>query len=156
MKKLRFPSIGLPGLAVAVLLLGGCSKASDEPAPAATPPPAGTNYTVVRSGTVLAQGGVASGGTVDIVKASSGAELVRFNKDFFTDFHTGSLSIYLAKSSDQIRNQQAADPTSVVRVGTITQSGAQLLPITGSATGFSHLILHCDPAQYNFGAAALH
>ena len=155
MKKLFFCSFQLPAL-VAALLLSACNKGTSEPAPAAvTPPPAGTAYTVVRSGTVMAQGGVASGGTVDIVKAANGAEFVRFNKDFYTDFHTGSLGNYLARSSDLIKNQRAADPGSVVRVGTITQSGAQLLPVSGTATGYSHVVLHCDPAQYNFGAAAL-
>ncbi len=143
----------LPVLAVASLSLAGCSKATaPDPTPAA---PTGL-YTTLRMGTVMAQGGVSSGGTLDIVKTVDGAEFIRFNADFHTDFHTGSLGIYLAKSNDLVRNQRAADPASVLRVGTITQSGAQLLPITGMSAGFSHVILHCDPAQYNFGAAALH
>lgn len=136
------------------LLLSSCNKETANPAPPA--PPAGTTYTTLRTGTVMAQGGVMSGGTITIVKATNGEEFVKFNTDFHTDFHTGSLGIYLAKSDGLIRNQRAADPSSVFRVGTITQSGAQMLPITGtSAAGFSHVILHCDPAQYNFGAAAL-
>ena len=153
MKKTFFPASLLPAAAIA-LLLSSCSK--DTTAPAPTPiAPTSTAYTTLRTGTVLAQGGVSSGGTLAIVKAANGTEYVKFNMDFHSDFHTGSLGIYLAKSNDLIRNQRAANPANVVRVGTITQSGEQQLVITGTSTGFSHVILHCDPAQYNFGAAAL-
>ncbi|GAA3963240.1 hypothetical protein [Hymenobacter antarcticus] len=143
----------LPVLAALTLALGACNKSVDAPTPAAPVAPAGT--TTLRMGTVVAQGGVMSGGTLDIVKAPDGTEHIRFNTGFHSDFHTGSLGIYLAKSDDLIRNQRAANPANVLRVGTITQSGAQSLLITGTATGFSHVILHCDAAQYNFGAAAL-
>ena len=118
-------------------------------------PPAGISYTSLRQGAVMAQGGVSSGGMVAVVKGSNGIEYVQFKPDFHSDFHTGSLGIYLAKSSDLVRNQRAADPASVVRVGTITQSGAQQLAVAGTSAGFSHVILHCDATQYNFGAAAL-
>ncbi|WP_310395524.1 hypothetical protein [Hymenobacter sp.] len=153
MKKPRLFSSLLPGLAAALLLLNACNK--ETAVPAAPAPPASTVFTTLRMGTVVAQGGVMSGGTIAIVKAADGSEHVQFNADFYTDFHTGSLGIYLAKSNALVRNQRAADPASVVRVGTITQSGAQLLPITGTSAGFSHVILHCDPAQYNFGAAPM-
>ena len=152
MKKLRRPSLLLPVLAATALLFSACNKEAAEPT---TMFPAGTAYTTLRFGTVLAQGGVMSGGMLAVVKATDGTEYVQFKPDFYTDFHTGSLGIYLAKSNDLVRNQRAANPANVVRVGTITQSGAQLLPISGTSAGFSHVILHCDAAQYNFGAAAL-
>ena len=151
MKKRLASRFLLPVLAGG-LLLSACSKQADEPTPAAAP---ADSVTILRTGTVMAQGGVMSGGTVAIVRGADGAEYVQFNPDFHSDFHTGSLGIYLAKSNDLVRNQRALNPANVVRVGTITQSGAQRLSITGVSTGFSHVILHCDPAQYNFGAAAL-
>lgn len=151
----RFPfRFLLPALAVATLGLAACNKNTDAPAPVPAAP-AGLTYTVLREGTVLAQGGVASGGMVALAKGSDGLEYVQFSAGFHSDFHTGSLGIYLAKSSDLVRNQRAANPANVLRVGTITQSGAQQLAVTGVSAGFSHLILHCDAAQYNFGAAAL-
>ena len=136
------------------LLLAACNKNTDAPAPAPAAP-AGITYTTLRQGTVMAQGGVSSGGMVAVVKGSNGTEYVQFKADFHSDFHTGSLGIYLAKSNDLIRNQRAANSANVLRVGTITQSGMQQLAITGMSADFSHLILHCDAAQYNFGAAAL-
>ncbi|MDQ2773138.1 MAG: hypothetical protein M3Y54_21855 [Bacteroidota bacterium] len=139
---------------LALLLLAACNKNTDAPAPANTAP-AGVTYTALRQGTVVAQGGVSSGGGVAVVKGSDGIEYVQFKDDFHSDFHTGSLGIYLAKSNDLIKNQRAANPANVLRVGTITQSGVQQLAITGMSAGFSHLILHCDAAQYNFGAATL-
>jgi hypothetical protein len=154
MKK-HFPlQLLLPALAATALSLAACNKNTDAPAPAPAAP-AGVSYTTLRQGTVMAQGGVSSGGGVAVVKGSNGIEYVQFKADFHSDFHTGSLGIYLAKSSDLVRNQRAADPANVVRVGTITQSGAQQLAVTGMSAGFSHVILHCDAAQYNFGAAAL-
>lgn len=144
----------LPALAATALALASCNKQVEAPAPAAMAP-VGTGYTTLRQGTVMAQGGVSSGGMVAVAKSSDGSEYVQFKSDFHSDFHTGSLGIYLARSNDLIRNQRAADPASVLRVGTITQSGAQQLAITGMSAGFSHVILHCDAAQYNFGAAAL-
>lgn len=153
MNKLLTP-LRLAALTAATLFASACNKTTTEPAPVVTAP-AGITYTTLRQGTVVAQGGVSSGGDVAVAKGSDGTEYVQFKTGFHSDFHTGSLGIYLAKSSDLIKNQRAADPASVVRVGTITQSGMQQLAITGASAGFSHVILHCDAAQYNFGAAAL-
>ncbi|MDQ2793215.1 MAG: hypothetical protein M3Y12_04300 [Bacteroidota bacterium] len=144
----------LLALVAAALGLAACNKNTDAPAP---PPaaPAGVTYATLRQGSVVAQGGVSSGGGVAVAKGSDGTEYVQFKADFHSDFHTGSLGIYLAKSDDLVKNQRAANPTNVLRVGTITQSGAQQLAVTGISAGYSHVILHCDAAQYNFGAAAL-
>ncbi|GAA4049328.1 hypothetical protein GCM10022409_39880 [Hymenobacter glaciei] len=153
MEKRIVSRIVLPALAAA-LALAGCNKNTDAPAPAPVAP-VGLTYTTLRQGLVMAQGGVSSGGMVAIAKGSDGIEYVQFKDDFHSDFHTGSLGIYLAKSSDLVKNQRAANPANVLRVGTITQSGAQQLAITGMSASFSHVILHCDAAQYNFGAAPL-
>ena len=154
MKKRFLSQLLLPALATTTLILAACNKNTDAPAPIPTAP-AGVTYTTLRQGTVMAQGGVSSGGGIAVVKGSDGSEYVQFKADFHSDFHTGSLGIYLAKSDGLVKNQRAANPTNVLRVGTITQSGAQQLAVTGMSAGFSHIILHCDAAQYNFGAAAL-
>ena len=154
MKKHFLSRMVLPGLAATALALAACNKNTDAPTPAPAAP-AGVTYATLRQGTVQAQGGVSSGGQVAIAKGSDGSEYVQFKADFHSDFHTGSLGIYLAKSNELVKNQRAANPANVLRVGTITQSGAQQLAITGMSAGFSYVILHCDAAQYNFGAAAL-
>lgn len=137
-----------------LLLLAACNKNTDAPAPTNVAP-VGITYTPLRQGNVLAQGGVSSGGGVAVVKGSDGNEYVQFKDDFHSDFHAGSLGIYLAKSNNLIRNQRAADPANVLRVGTSTKSGMQQLAVTGMSAGYSHFILHCDAEQYNFGATAL-
>ena len=116
-----------------------------------TPPAPAT----LRTGTMTGQGGIASTGMLTIERDAAGMEAVRFAANFRTDFHTGSLGVYLAKSNAAIRSQRAADASNVVRVGTITRDGAQTLPITGSSADYPYLIIHCDPAQINFGAALL-
>ena len=155
MKKLNRRPLLRSVLAATLLLLAACNKNTDAPAPTTPAALVGLTYTTLRQGTVVAQGGVMSGGMLAVAKGSDGREYLQFKADFHSDFHTGSLGIYLAKSNDLIRNQRAADAGNVLRVGTITQSGAQQLAITGMSAGFSHVILHCDAAQYNFGAAAL-
>jgi hypothetical protein len=144
------------GLLLLGLSLGACQQETPEPAASTTPttPPAGT-LTVVRKGIVQPQGGVPSSGTVDLVRDTAGKEFLRFNADFMTDFHTGSLTIYLAKSAELIRVQRGRGAENVLSVGVITQSGAQVLAVPAASAGFSHVVLHCEPAQYNFGAAAL-
>lgn len=144
----------LPGMVATALVLAACNKNTDAPTPIPAAP-AGVTYTTLRQGTVMAQGGVSSGGQLAVAKGSDGTEYVQFKGDFHSDFHTGSLGIYLAKSNDLVKNQRAANPANVLRVGTITQSGMQQLAIPGMSAGFSHVILHCDAAQYNFGAAPL-
>ncbi|MBD2767612.1 hypothetical protein IC235_06875 [Hymenobacter sp. BT664] len=137
--------------------LAACNKeivgppGSGTTAPAPTTPAPGT--AMVRTGTMQPQGGVPSSGTVSIERDANGAELVRFAANFRTDFHTGSLGVYLAKSDALVRVQRAADPANVLRVGTIVVDGAQTLPITGGSAGYTHVIIHCDLAMYNFGAA---
>lgn len=111
--------------------------------------------TVLRTGTMQSQGGVPSSGTVSIERDAAGVEYVRFHADFDTDFHLGTLGVFLAKSDALIRVQEAASPSNVLRVATINRDGAMTLPIPGSATGFTHVIIHCDAARYNFGAALL-
>ena len=165
-----FNGTSLPGFAVVspavitVAIPAGAGLASGTLAvttPAGTATSA-TAFAVVapgpatlRTGPMMPQGGVPSSGTVSIERDAMGAESVRFAANFRTDFHTGSLGVYLAKSDALVRVQRAANPTNVVRIGTITRDGAQVLAIAGSATGYSHVIIHCDPAQYNFGAALL-
>jgi hypothetical protein len=151
-----------PTLLLALALSGGfvsCNKKVVEPdagSPTAAPTTPGTPApTTLRTGAMLPQGGVPSSGTVSIVRHADGKESVSFDTNFRTDFHTGSLGVYLALSDGLVRVQRAANPANVLRVGTITRDGAQTLAIPGSAAGFSHVIIHCDPAMYNFGAAQL-
>ncbi len=141
-----------PTLLAFSLAFSGCNKKAIDPTPVTeTAKPLAD--VELRRGAMQPQGGVPSTGTVTLVRDAANAEFVRFEADFRTDFHTGSLGVYLAKSDGLVRVQRAADPSNVVRVGTITKDGAQTLAIMGSAAGFTHVIIHCDPAMYNFGAA---
>ncbi|RSK49908.1 hypothetical protein [Hymenobacter rigui] len=132
-----------------------CSSHDDaaDPQPAAVTDPA--TLTTLKTGSVVAQGGTSSKGTLLVARNAAGKELVRLNPDFMTEFHTGSVAIYLARSADQIRVQRAANPANVLKVGVITQNGLQDLVYEGSHAGFTHVVLYCEAAQYNFGAAEL-
>ncbi|SHJ62230.1 hypothetical protein SAMN02745146_3560 [Hymenobacter daecheongensis DSM 21074] len=151
---LAFPRLIFLVLVAVATVLSACNKdIVDPPGAGVVVVPAGP--ATVRTGTMRPQGGVPSSGTLALERDASGTEYVRFDASFRTDFHTGSLGVYLAKSDELVRVQRAASAANVLRVGTITRDGAQTLAIPGSSTGFTHVIIHCDPAQYNFGAALL-
>ena len=134
--------------------LSSCSNSSPaDPQPTPTTDPG--VLTTLKTGSVVAQGGTNSRGTLLVARNAAGKELVRLNPDFVTEFHTGSLGVYLAKSGAGIREQRAASAANVLKVGVITQNGLQDLVYDGSHAGFTHVVFYCEAAQYNFGAAEL-
>ena len=136
--------------------LASCSKNDSTPAASTVTDP-GTVVATLKTATVAAQGGTQSSGTLAIVRTAADKELVQLNDDFKTEFHTGSLGVYLAKSDANIKDQQAAGAGNVLKVGTIVMNGKQFLeiPTRGAYAGFSHVAFYCEAAKYNFAAAAL-
>lgn len=154
MKKLFTPVLALTLLTATALV--SCSKNDPEPQDNTVVAP-DTSVTTLKTASVTAQGGTQSSGSLAIVRDETGKELVQLNEDFVTEFHTGSLGVYLAKSDGQVNAQQAAGAGNVLKVGTIVKNGKQFLeiPTKGAYTGFSHVVFYCEAARYNFAAAAL-
>ena len=75
MKKRFFLRFLLPALTLSALGLAACNKNTDAPAPIPVAP-AGVTHSTLRQGTVLAQGGVMSGGVVALAQGSDGVEYV--------------------------------------------------------------------------------
>ena len=149
----------LVALLAAPGLLSSCSDNKDNPAPqvpeTSTVLPSG-NVSTLKTGTIAPQNSTPTTGTLTIVRDANNREFVQLADDFKSDFHTGTVTIYLAKATTNIDTQRKADPTSVKVVGLVNKDGKQVFLINdgGSAT-YSTVVFYCETAAINFGAAPL-
>lgn len=137
----------------------GCKK--DEVAPTTTVvnnngPVAPT--TTLKTGTLVAENGTPTAGTLSVIKDANNEEWVSFNSSFTSTFATGTVTVYLAKTAARIGTQRMLPPPAVpniLAVGFVTKNGAAALKIPGSSTGFSYVVLYCETAEINFGNTLL-
>jgi hypothetical protein len=146
-------------LLFALVVSVGCKK--DETAPTTTVvnnngPVAPT--TTLKTGTLVAENGTPTAGTLSIVKDANNEEWVSFNANFTSTFATGTVTVYLAKTAARIGTQRTLPPPpvpNIVAVGFVTRNGAATMKIPGSSTGFGYVVLYCETAEINFGNATL-
>ncbi|MBT9392508.1 DM13 domain-containing protein [Hymenobacter sp. NST-14] len=141
-------------LALAPALFSACSDNDPEPQIISSPDPVGT-LTSLRTGSITPQNGTPTRGTLALVRDAQNQEFVQLNADFTSDFHTGTVTVYLAKADTRIGTQRAAAGSNVQVVGLVNKNGQQFLRLGGSSTGFSHVVFYCETAAINFGAAPL-
>lgn len=113
--------------------------------------------TTLREGRLVHQDGPLTSGTVRIVEGG-GRQRLELLEDFDSDFATGTVEIYLARSDENLDAQIAEDPTSVSpHLGLVNQDGRQSfdIPANVDITSFSYVIVWCDAVAINFGAARL-
>ena len=144
----------LLSLAAAPMLLPACS--SDDPAPQTvfSPEPAGA-LTSLKTGTVTPQNGTPTNGSLAIVRDEQNREYVQLNPDFTSDFHTGTVTVYLAKTAARIGEQRAAAATNVRAVGFVNKNGKQFLELKDGSAGFNYVVFYCETAEINFGNSQL-
>lgn len=154
MKKLFRPVLALSLLA-ALPAVVACSN-DDDPAPQvmSTPDPVGT-ITSLKMGTITPQNGTPTRGTLAVIRDGQNQEFVQLNADFTSDFHTGTVTVYLAKDLTNIGAQRRAAATNVKSVGLVNRNGSQFLRIDGASAGFTHIVFYCESAAINFGASPL-
>lgn len=141
-------------LCLAPVLFSACSNDDPEPQTISTPDPVGTLMSL-KTGTIAPQNGTPTRGTLALVRDGQNQEFVQLNMDFTSDFHTGTVTVYLAKADTRIGVQRAAAASNVKAVGFVNRNGQQYLRLDGSSAGFSHLVFYCETAEINFGAAPL-
>ena len=145
------------------LLLGlttACNNDDEEAQPQATDGPVGT-VTTLQSGTLMAENGTPTMGTLAIVRDDNDDEFLSLNDDFRSDFATGTIVVYLAKTGANIKSQRTnADGTpngagNVQAIGFVNKNGQQYLKLPSAATGFSYVVFYCETVEINFGNALL-
>ncbi|OWP62216.1 hypothetical protein CDA63_15485 [Hymenobacter amundsenii] len=159
MKKLLFPLL-LVALLGTPSLLSSCSSSNDND-PAPQTPTTGTvtpngNLTTLKTGTIAPQSGTPTTGMLTIVRDADNREFVQLADNFVSDFHTGTVTIYLAKDATNIGAQRRADATNVKVVALVNKNGRQVFLIDrGGLESFSTVVFYCETASINFGAAPL-
>lgn len=146
-------SFTLPGRYTLTALSAGLESAVSEPFEvAAPPPPPAPTPTILRVGTFAGQNGYTAQGTLQIERDTDGRETLRLNPNFRVSSGAGTVTVWLARSSDRL------DTARSVQVGNLTQVFAGEfrfpIPVPGS-NGFTHVIVYCDAFRINFGAAQL-
>ncbi len=141
-------------LAVISVMLSSCK--SDDPTTTFTSDPVGTQ-TSLKTGTLVNVDGPGTSGSLSIVKDSNATEFVKLNSDFMSGFATGTVVVYLAKTSESIKTQRAGGTTAtnVKAVGFVNANGERYLKLPSTYVGYSYVVLYCETAEINFGYAEL-
>lgn len=132
-----------------------CSDdATTEPTTTDPNVPSG-QVTTLRSGTITAENSTPTAGVVSIVRDAQNNEFISLGDNFVSDFHTGTVTIYLAKEAGNIDMQQTASSSNVLKVALVNKNGKQYFKIPGSSAGFPYVVFYCATAKINFGNSAL-
>lgn len=141
--------------------MAACSKDDNNPTTQATTDgPAGAT-TTLRSGALTAENGTPTSGTVSTIRDVNGVEWLQLGSDFKSDFGTGTVTAYLAKTGGNIKSQRTKTDGSpnglgnVQAVGFVQKNGQQFLKLSGSPTPFSYVVMYCETVEINFGNAQL-
>jgi Electron transfer DM13 len=151
--------IGMVIIAAAAISMSSCKKT--ETKTEFSNLPIGT-VTSLKTGTITQQnapGTPPTSGTLSLLQDSQGSQFLKLNSDFTSGFSTGTVAVYFAKTSAEIKNQRNGGTTAgnVKAIGFVNKAGEQYLqlPMAGSATGFSFVVFYCETAEVNFGSASL-
>lgn len=137
----------VPGRYTLMALGAGLESAVSEPFEVMAPATA-----VLRVGAFASQNGYTAQGTLQIERAPDGSEALRLNPNFRVSSGAGTVTVWLARSSDRL------DAARSVQVGRLTRvfAGEFTFPIPApGSSGFTHVIVYCDAFRINFGAAQL-
>lgn len=130
---------------------------NDDPEPQTvfTADPVG-NVTTLKSATITPQNGTPTTGSLTLVSDGNNNQFVQLADNFTSDFHTGTVTIYLAKAATNIGAQRRAAASNVKAVSFVNMNGKQAFRISDNmSAGFTHVVFYCETAEINFGAAQL-
>ncbi len=122
--------------------------------------PIGTT-TTLKKGTLKAENGTPTAGMVSVVRDSNNDEYVAMGSDFKSDFGTGTVAVYLAKTGANVKSQRttsAGAPNglgNVMAVGFVSKNGQQYLKLPAASSAFSYVVFYCETVEINFGNAPL-
>ena len=131
--------IGFMAIAAATIAISSCKKT--ETVTEFSNLPIGT-VTTLKTGTITQQnapGTPPTSGTLILLQDSKGNQFIKFNADFTSGFATGTVTVYFAKTNQEINVQRNGGTTAgnVKALGFVNKAGEQYiqLPAAGSASG---------------------
>lgn len=147
---------------VAALLIASATACSKDTTATVMPAngPIGTT-TTLKSGNLKAENGTPTAGMVSVIRDSNNDEYVSVGSDFKSDFGTGTVAVYLAKTGANIKSQRttsAGAPNglgNVLAVGFVSKSGQQYLKVPAASGAYSYVLFYCETVEINFGNAPL-
>lgn len=137
-----------------------CNDDSNDAQPQTTDGPSGTT-TMLRTGTLTAENGTPTAGTVSLVRDANNAEWISMADNFRSEFGTGTVAVYLAKTAANVKSQRTnanGSPNgagNVLATGFVTMNGKQYLKLPASSSPFPYVIFYCETVEINFGNAQL-
>lgn len=113
------------------------------------------SITVERSGSLVAQSGTPTSGTVELIRDEDGEWFLHLGSDFTTDTATGTLSAYFSTSDTYMAAPGNGNPD-LILAGIVTKTGEQFFKLDSSVSdAFTHVIIWCNSASIPFGNAEL-
>ncbi|WP_437398598.1 DM13 domain-containing protein [Flagellimonas lutimaris] len=139
------------------LVLTSCSDDDDDNTEIITvdsSAPVGT-FAVSREGTLVAESGTPTQGTVQLGEDSQGTNFVRFSDDFTTELGTGTVAIFLSTSEVYTADPANGNPD-LRLIGNVSSNGEMFIKLDQAPESkFTHIILWCATASIPFGNAEL-
>lgn len=116
-------------------------------------------FTVAESGSIVAQSDTGSKGMVQVGTDEEGADFVKFGSDFETVLATGTVTVFLSTTNDEL-DEGVFDPgtgnTEVQLIGFVQANGEQYFKLSEApAAKFDNVILWCASAGIPFGYAEI-
>ena len=140
-------------LFIALLFAIGLSSCKENavtptPTPTTSDHPVGA-FTAQRSGSLVAQSGTPTKGTVQLGVDTKGTTFLRLGSDFKSDYHTGTVTLYASKGSVHA-------PSTVQLISAVGKDGEQHFKMSAAlSSDYTHLIVWCGSAKIPFGNAEL-
>ena len=139
---------------VFTFLLFSCSDDDSETITVDTSLPV-DNLVVSRQGTLVAESGTPTKGTVQLGEDSEGTFFLRFSNDFTTELGTGTVAIYFSTSSEYTSDPANGNPD-LILIGNVASNGEMFIKLREEPEAkFTHVILWCATANIPFGNAEL-
>lgn len=112
-------------------------------------------FTASKTGTLVAQNGTPTAGTVQTGVDAAGSNFLRLGSNFTTELGTGTVSVYLSTSSTFRASPGTGNPD-LQLVGIVKANGMANYKLTSApAAKFTHVILWCGSANVPFGNAPI-
>jgi hypothetical protein len=141
-------------LAIGLVTFTSCKKDDPVTITVDSSQPQGT-FAASKTGTIVAQSGTPSKGTITYGVDSKNVAFVKFGSDFVTELGTGTVSVYMS-TSETFKADPAKGNPDLKLVGPITKNGENYIKIEPALNSkFTHLILWCGTAGVPFGNAKL-
>lgn len=145
----------ISSLILLVLVLAACSSSSDEMDPILPDPKTEVKVTgnvmAIKTGTLSARSGTNTKGMIEIVSDDAGKYFLRLGKDFVSDFHTGTVTVYLS-TTNQLKLSESG---SFQLVSVVNENGEHFFNLPNLPDSkFTHGIIWCGAAGIPFGVGS--